>query len=76
MEAISTQVRGGCAVVVTHAGVIRTFLTDIAGLGHDAAGFSKCDYTSCWEVRYEEGKWSLPDGTTSTFACQVMAGTT
>ena len=62
MNAITAEVQGGSAVVVTHAGVIRTFLGDLAGLQHSPADFSKFDYTSCWEVSCQAGKWSLPNG--------------
>jgi broad specificity phosphatase PhoE len=62
MNDISVQVQDGCAVVVTHAGVIRTFLGDLAGLQHSPADFSKFDYTFCWEVWREAGKWSQPQG--------------
>jgi alpha-ribazole phosphatase/probable phosphoglycerate mutase len=60
MDAIADQVQEGCAVVVTHAGVIRTSLGDLAQLSPSPADFSKCDYTSCWEVWREAGQWSLP----------------
>ncbi len=50
MNAIAAQVQDGCAAVVTHAGVIRTFLGDLAGLRHAPSDFSEFGYTSCWEV--------------------------
>ncbi len=61
MNTIADQVQDGCAVVVTHAGVIRTFLGDLAQLRHSPADFSKCDYTSCWEVWREQWQWTLPN---------------
>jgi alpha-ribazole phosphatase/probable phosphoglycerate mutase len=63
MNAIAAQVQGSCAVVVTHAGVIRTFLSDIARLRDNPADFSKYDYASCWKLWCEEGKWGLSEGT-------------
>jgi broad specificity phosphatase PhoE len=60
LEDIATRHSGACVAVVTHAGVIRTFLGDVArksGVSYDLA---QCGYTSCWEVWHEEGKWRLP----------------
>ncbi|MGD0929218.1 MAG: histidine phosphatase family protein [Candidatus Korobacteraceae bacterium] len=64
MEQIATQVKNGCAVVVTHAGVIRTFLQDhdLVQAGQGPGDFAKFDYTSCWEVWREAGQWRLPHG--------------
>ncbi len=50
MDSIADQMQAGCAVVVTHAGVIRTFLADIAGHNASPADFSQCDYASCCAV--------------------------
>jgi broad specificity phosphatase PhoE len=60
MTAIANQMQDGCALVVTHAGVIRTFLSDVATLRNTPSDFSKCDYVSCWEVWREKGQWILP----------------
>jgi broad specificity phosphatase PhoE len=60
MNAIAAEVQDGCAAVVTHAGVIRTFLGDLAQAQGCSADLSKCDYTSCWEVWREGWQWSLP----------------
>jgi alpha-ribazole phosphatase/probable phosphoglycerate mutase len=62
MEQIAAQVQNGCALVVTHAGVIRTFLqdNDLAQAGAGPGDFAKYDYTSCWEVWREAGQWRLP----------------
>jgi broad specificity phosphatase PhoE len=68
MNAVAAQVQHSCAVVVTHAGVIRTFLGDIARLRDNPADFSKYEYTSCWEVWCEEGRWSLSKGTTAALS--------
>jgi alpha-ribazole phosphatase len=59
MTAIAGQVGGGCAAVVTHAGVIRTFLGDVSRRRHLASDFSQCPNVSCWEVWHEAGKWEL-----------------
>jgi alpha-ribazole phosphatase len=62
MDHIAMQVQNGCALVVTHAGVIRTFLQDrdLAQAGQGPGDFAKYDYTSCWEVWREAGQWRLP----------------
>ena len=73
MDAIAREVREGCAAVVTHAGVIRTFLSEIVDAPDQPADLSKCDYTSCWEVRYEAGKWSLLKSSTSPSAAPLAA---
>ena len=60
MGSIVEQAAGGCAVVVTHGGVIRTFLQSLA-LQHDAPfDLTACDYVSCWEISHEAGQWHLP----------------
>jgi broad specificity phosphatase PhoE len=60
MTSIAVQVEDGCAVVVTHAGVIRTFLADIAQPRGTVFDPAACDYTSCWEVGRKAGQWHLP----------------
>ncbi len=60
MTAIAGQSEGGCAAVVTHAGVIRTFLGSLAQVEHITLDLTQCDYTSCWEVWRESGRWALP----------------
>jgi broad specificity phosphatase PhoE len=60
MTAIAGQTQGGCAAVVTHAGVIRTFLGSLARLQNVAVDVAQCDYASCWEVGCDSGHWSLP----------------
>ena len=60
MNAIAAQVSGGCGAVVTHAGVIRTFLEGVArrqGVAFDA---SKCDYAGCQELGWNQEQWILP----------------
>jgi len=58
--AIAGQVRGGCAAVVTHAGVIRTFLGRVAQSQRVAIDLTQCEYVSCWEVEFGNGRWYLP----------------
>lgn len=60
MTSIAGQVEDGCAAVVTHAGVIRTFLGNIAPSGGISLDWAACDYTSCWEVWRKAGQWHLP----------------
>jgi len=57
MTAIAAQVKEGCAAVVTHAGVIRTFLGSLMPSQSIAA---ECGFTSFWEVRCDAGQWHLP----------------
>ena len=61
MSAIAAQVGSGCAVVVTHAGVIRTFLGSIARPQGVASEMSNCDYAEFQEVWCNQGQWSLPE---------------
>jgi len=49
MNSIADDVQNGCAAVVTHAGVIRTFLTNIDP-SMEGLELSAYDYGSCWEV--------------------------
>jgi broad specificity phosphatase PhoE len=57
MHEIAAHAQGGCAVVVTHAGVIRTLTGNLMREGH--AGDFKCDYGSCFEVRRDQERWTL-----------------
>ncbi len=74
MSEIAEQIGDGCAAVVTHAGVIRTFLGKIALLDGITCDLTQCDYTSCWEVWRDGGRWTLPAKTISTAAadCAVQ----
>jgi alpha-ribazole phosphatase len=65
MTEIAAEVPNGCAAVVTHAGVIRTFLGNLARLQGAALDLTTCDYASCWEVWREAGQWRLPPQVTS-----------
>jgi broad specificity phosphatase PhoE len=69
MDAIANQVEGGCAVVVTHAGVIRTFSGNLAR--HGSTSDFRCDYVSCWEIWREQQQWNTLQEITSTEAYQV-----
>ena len=62
MEAIVKQADNGCAAVVTHAGVIRTFLGHVASVQGIALELAQCEYASCWEVRCEAGQWRMSRG--------------
>jgi len=74
MDAIADAVQGGCAVVVTHGGVIRTFSGNLLRTG---SGF-QCDYAGCWEISHEGQQWgtlqeiALPS-TPEVMACRVMS---
>ncbi len=61
MSAIAAQIGSGCAVVVTHAGVIRTFLGSIARAHGEAGEMSNCDYAEFQEVWCNQGQWTLPE---------------
>jgi broad specificity phosphatase PhoE len=57
MNEIAVQTQGGCAAVVTHAGVIRTLTGNLVRDGK--AGDFTCDYGSCFEVCRDQERWSL-----------------
>ena len=54
------RIPGGCAAVVTHGGVIRTFLLDVLNLPESALGVLSCEYASCIEVQLRAGQWYAP----------------
>ena len=58
MDSIAEEVQDDCAAVVTHGGVIRTFLANCA-VSTKALDLSACDYGSCWEVHRQAGQWLL-----------------
>jgi alpha-ribazole phosphatase/probable phosphoglycerate mutase len=58
MDLVADQTVDGCAVVVTHGGVIRTFLRDVLRLSASEYRQLNCDYTSCWELRRNGVSWS------------------
>ena len=63
---IAAQTGNGCAAVLTHAGVIRTFLGGVACARGIPCDLAPCDYASCWEVWREDDRWGLPGKTLST----------
>lgn len=73
MSNVAEQIGDGCAAVVTHAGVIRTFLKRTAVLQGITYDLALCDYTSCWEVWREQGQWKLPVTAISTAAADCAA---
>lgn len=58
MDAIADQVGKGCAAVITHGGVIRTFLWDILRMNVAEYRSLNCDYASSCEVRRDGVRWS------------------
>ncbi|HZD30548.1 MAG TPA: histidine phosphatase family protein [Candidatus Angelobacter sp.] len=68
MSDITGQIGNGCAAVVTHGGVIRTFLGEIARQQDITFDPIQCSYTSCWEVWRDEGHWTFPAETIGTAA--------
>jgi alpha-ribazole phosphatase/probable phosphoglycerate mutase len=58
MDVIADQTGEGCTVVITHGGVIRTFLRDALRMSTSEYRHLNCDYTSCWELRREGASWS------------------
>ncbi len=69
MDSIADQVCGGCAVVVTHGGVIRTFSGNLARIG-DPNEF-RCDYAGCWKISREQQQWTTLQGITVAEGCEV-----
>ena len=69
MDSIADQVHGGCAVVVTHGGVIRTFSGNLARNG-DPNEFL-CDYAGCWKISREHKQWSTLQEISVPQACEV-----
>jgi broad specificity phosphatase PhoE len=69
MDSIADQVRGGCAVVVTHGGVIRTFSGNLARRGNPNE--FRCDYVGCWKISREQQQWSTLREITLSEACEV-----
>jgi alpha-ribazole phosphatase len=68
LKDIARRHSGECVAVVTHAGVIRTFFGDVAQKNGVSYDLTQCDYTSCWEVWHEAGKWRLPQTASPTVA--------
>lgn len=59
MDAIADDSLNGCAVVVTHAGVIRTFLEGIASSRCGSLDRQALTYGSCWEVWRRAERWTF-----------------
>lgn len=66
MMSIAAQTVNGCTAVVTHAGVVRTFLGELAHANGTVLDLASCNYTSCWEVRRRNDQWILPRPITSS----------
>jgi broad specificity phosphatase PhoE len=60
LSEVVAQSNGGSAVVVTHGGVIRTFLLYVLKLPESALSTIECEYASCIELRLQDGNWILP----------------
>jgi broad specificity phosphatase PhoE len=60
LRRVADKSLGGCAAVVTHGGVIRTLLLELLRLPAESLGAIECNYGSCREVLYSEGRWTLP----------------
>jgi broad specificity phosphatase PhoE len=63
---IAAQAEGECAAVVTHAGVIRTFVVDILKLSERELASVACPYASFVELRLRSGQWFIQDATSIT----------
>ncbi len=61
ITAIADDARGAVAVVVTHAGVIRTFLQDLQ-LRNEGEGFADLGYCSVHEIVRQGSRWTLLPG--------------
>jgi broad specificity phosphatase PhoE len=57
LDEVADRIPGGCAAVVTHGGVIRTFLTDVLRLPESNLHALSCEYASCIEVHLRAGRW-------------------
>lgn len=75
MTVIAEQVDRGCAVVVTHAGIIRTFLASLAHLPNVPFDPQDFDYVSCWEVSGDGEHWQLLDRSNAANRKRRDAGT-
>jgi broad specificity phosphatase PhoE len=56
---LADQIHGGCAAVVTHAGVIRVLMLDLLNLPESALAGLECGYACFRELRRESGRWHL-----------------
>jgi broad specificity phosphatase PhoE len=60
MNEIALELPGGCAAIVTHAGVIRTFLQDVLLSPEQVLQFATPTYGSGIEVWQRKGRWVFP----------------
>ena len=56
---IADEVQGGCAAIVTHAGVIRTILASVTLDRATPIDFFSFPHGSWWEIWRENRRWSL-----------------
>jgi broad specificity phosphatase PhoE len=56
---LAAEIHGGCAAVVTHAGVIRVVMLDLLNLPESALAGLECGYACFRELRHESGHWHL-----------------
>lgn len=61
MAEVALSVSGGCAAVVTHGGVMRTFMLDVLNLPVSALASLEYEYASCTALYQEAGRWCLQD---------------
>jgi broad specificity phosphatase PhoE len=61
LKEVADRVGGGCALVVTHGGVIRTALLEVHGLPESALAGLQCEYASSIELLRDNGNWALRD---------------
>jgi broad specificity phosphatase PhoE len=61
MAEVALRISGGCAAVVTHGGVIRTFILDVLNLPESALASLEYGYASCTELCQRAGCWCLQD---------------
>jgi alpha-ribazole phosphatase/probable phosphoglycerate mutase len=63
---IAAQSEGECVAVVTHGGVIRTFVVDVLKLSERELASVACPYASFVELRLRAGQWFIKDATSIT----------
>jgi len=56
---IADEVQGGCAAVVTHAGVIRTILSSVTLASARPFDLSSCSHGSWWDIDRLNRRWVL-----------------
>jgi broad specificity phosphatase PhoE len=58
---VAGRIPGVCAAVVTHGGVIRTFMLEVLNLPESALASLECEYASSIEVGQRDARWYLRD---------------